>query len=185
MGNKILNGHTDENNTSLPSSITGSSLAKEDTSSNPAIEGLDLEATAKAAAYELKKKHPTIEFTSGRRGVTDQARAMAQNIVESSNRKWITATYIATDPIKKLQKWVDDNPTKTAVADISTGLETIMNSMTDAERAQVSKHLTGEAFDVKPVTKDAAVIKKDMQSLKGAKKFLEREGGLVRWHVQF
>src|SRR5260221_727966 len=36
-----------------------------------------------------------------------------------------------------------------------------------------------------PQEKDAATIKADMAALPGATKFLEEEGGLVRWHVQF
>jgi hypothetical protein len=75
--------------------------------------------------------------------------------------------------IRKLQKWVDDNPTKTAAADISTGLEMTMNSMTAVERAQVSKHLTGKAFDVKPVTKDAAIIMSDITPLRGSPDFCQ------------
>jgi hypothetical protein len=53
-----------------------------------------------------------------------------------------------------------------------------------SKAGQISKHLTGDAFDVQPVTKNADAIKKSMRNLPGAK-FLEKEGGLVRWHVQF
>src|SRR5438552_18981740 len=55
------------------------------------IEALDLAATARTAAYALKKAHPSIRFTSGRRSKEDQARAMASNVVK--NRKWIEQTF--------------------------------------------------------------------------------------------
>jgi hypothetical protein len=42
-----------------------------------------------------------------------------------------------------------------------------------------------DAFDVQPVTKNAASIKKSIQNLPGIKKLLEKEGGLVRWHAEF
>jgi hypothetical protein len=158
---------------------------EEEKESSEDIEALDLHPTAKAAAYELKKKRPTIVFTSGRRNVTEQALAMAGNIVSSGNRNWMKDTYTDSAPLLELQKWVNDNPSKTRKDDISTALETAMNAMTDAERGKISKHLTGEAFDVKPVTKDADAIKKDIESLTGKTKFLDKEGGLVRWHVQF
>ena len=56
-----------------------------------AIEKLDLEPAARAAAYELKRLHPGVVFTSGRRDKVGQARAMASNVVK--NREWITQTY--------------------------------------------------------------------------------------------
>ena len=61
---------------------------------DPAIEALNLRGAARRAAYALKKVHPAVKFTSGRRGKEDQARAMASNVV--SNRKWIEQTYRAT-----------------------------------------------------------------------------------------
>ena len=43
--------------------------------------------------------------------------------------------------------------------------------------------LSGLAFDVQPVTEDADAIKKSIRALAGLDKFLEMEGGLVRWHA--
>jgi len=62
----------------------------EDTS-DPQIEALDLAVTARIAAYALKKAHPSVKFTSGRRDKADQADAMANKVVK--NRKWIEQTY--------------------------------------------------------------------------------------------
>jgi uncharacterized protein DUF4157 len=146
------------------------------------IEALGLAKTAKEAAKMLKKKHPDILFTSGRRTVAQQAHAMASNIVQSNNRQWIKQTYRSA---AKLQKWVDDNPKVTTVDDIAKGLETVLNAMAESDRAKISKHLSGEAFDVQPQDKDAEAIKKDIQALPGITKFLDKEGGLIRWHAQF
>lgn len=149
---------------------------------DPAIDALDLNATAKAAAKDLKKKHPEISFTSGKRGVADQAHAMASNIVSSKNRKWIADTYKAAPT---LQKWVDDHAEATTVDDLAKGLKETMDGLTEAELNAVSKHFTGAAFDVQPQDKDADAIKKDMQGLTGVTRFLDKESGLVRWHAQF
>ncbi|MEO8662840.1 MAG: hypothetical protein ABI693_30550 [Bryobacteraceae bacterium] len=150
---------------------------------DPEIEALDLGVVAKAAAYELKTAHPSVKFTSGRRGKDDQARAMASNVV--FNRKWIQETYVANDASKACQKWVDDNPTRKAKTDVAAGLLAVMNSLTDAQLSKLSKHLSGDAFDVQPVEQDADAIKATINSLTGLSRFLEKEGGLVRWHAQF
>jgi hypothetical protein len=147
------------------------------------IEGLDLSDIAKKAAYELKKKHPAVTFTSGRRDKEDQARAMAGNMVQ--NRNWIEDTYAESKASKACQKWVNENKEAKSVEEIAAGLKGVLDGLSEAELAQLSKHLTGEAFDVQPVEKDAAAIKKTIRGLTGLSKFLDREGGLVRWHAQF
>lgn len=155
--------------------------AKQET--DAAIEALDLATTAKRAAYSLKKKHPSVTFTSGRRGKADQARAMASNV--ALNRKWIEQTYAKTTARTKLQEWVDKNPDKKTKDEIAAGLETVLDTLSGAQLDSLSRHLTGRAFDVKPVETDAAAIKKTIRALKGLHRFLEKEGGLVRWHAQF
>jgi hypothetical protein len=156
------------------------------TTVDAAIEALDLAPSARAAAYALKSEHPGVSFTSGRRDKGDQARAMAGNVVK--NRQWITETYVASDLRKSLQKWLDDNPKAVKKDEIEAGLLAVFNAATPEAVGKFSKHLSGEAFDVLPVTDDtsqADAIKKTIRSLSGLDKFLETEGGLVRWHVQF
>jgi len=150
---------------------------------DPAIEKLNLRGNAKEGAYALKKAHPAVQFTSGRRGREDQARAMASNVVD--NRKWIEQTYRVTTISQACQKWVDDNPNKKSQDEIAAGLLSVFNAHTDDEVGKISKHLSGDAFDVQPVDKDAEAIKTTIRALKGLDKFLEKEGGLVRWHAQF
>jgi hypothetical protein len=150
---------------------------------DPAIEVLNLRGAAKRAAYALKKAHPTVKFTSGRRGKSDQARAMASNVV--LNRKWIAQTYVSTPASRACQTWVDKNPDKTTKEEVAAGLLGVLNSQSDASLAHLSKHLSGDAFDVQPVELDAARIKRTIRGLRGLERFLEKEGGLVRWHAQF
>ena len=144
------------------------------------IEELNLEPVAKKAATILQSKHPEIDFTSGRRSIFQQAHAMAGNVV--INRKWIGQTYLAG---AKLQQWVDQHPEAKTVDQVTAGLEQVMNGMPDAELVRISRHLTGRAFDVRPVTANAAAIKADTLKLPGLHKFLDKEGGLIRWHAQF
>jgi len=150
---------------------------------DPEIEALDLALTAKIAAYALKKAHPDVEFTSGRRNKRDQARAMSENVV--LNRKWIEQTYAKTTARDNCQKWVDDHPDKQTQEEIEAGLASVIEALPDAELAKLSKHLSGEAFDVQPVTVDAEKIKATIRSLPGQNVFLDMEGGLIRWHAQF
>jgi hypothetical protein len=144
------------------------------------IEELNLEPVAKKAATILQSKHPEIEFTSGRRTKFQQAHAMANNVV--LNRRWIGQTYLAG---AKLQQWVDQHPEAKTIDQITAGLEQVMKGMPDSELVKLSRHLTGRAFDVRPVTANAAAIKADILKLPGLHKFLDKEGGLVRWHAQF
>src|SRR5688572_8151237 len=160
---------------------TGAAGATSD--SDPDIEALKLRGTARKAAYALKKKHPSVKFTSGRRNKEDQARAMASNVV--LNRNWIEQTYASSAVSRACQKWVDKNPDQKTKDEIQAGLLSILNDATDAQLALLSKHLSGDAFDVQPVEIDAAAIKKTIRRLKGLDRFLEKEGGLIRWHAQF
>jgi len=150
---------------------------------DPDIEALDLAPTAKKAAYELKRAHPSVIFTSGRRNKRDQARAMSENVI--LNRRWIEQTYAKTIASDNCQKWVNENPDKTTQHEIEEGLANVIDALPEAELARLSKHLSGDAFDVQPVTEDAEKIKATIRSLHGLKVFLDMEGGLIRWHAQF
>ncbi|HWX43189.1 MAG TPA: hypothetical protein VN345_18730 [Blastocatellia bacterium] len=150
---------------------------------DPKIEALKLNDTARQAAYNLKAKHPGIIFTSGRRDKADQARAMASNVIK--NHKWIVQTYKPTPVSTACQDWVDQNPDATSATEIAAGLESVLNGFTNQELRQLSLHLSGDAFDVQPVSQNAAQIEADIRALPGLDKFLDKEGGLLRWHAQF
>lgn len=157
----------------------------------PEIEALNLSEVAKRAAYALKKAHPSVKFTSGLRDRGDQARAMASNV--AINRNWIQDTYSPCTARDKCQGWVNKNKDKKTAQEIAVGLKVVMDRLTDRQLSDLSRHLSGNAFDVRPEKKDAEVIKNTLRGLTAAAKkegnkhakFLEKEGGLVRWHAQF
>ena len=107
---------------------------------------------------------------------------MAGNVVKT--RDYIKKTYTSSDASKACQKWVDDHPEAKSQKDIAAGLLTTLKGL-GSKAGQISKHLTGDAFDVQPVTKDADAIKKAIKDLAGLDKFLEKEAGLTIWHAQF
>ena len=148
------------------------------------IDALKLAPVARAAAIALRWKHPGVKFTSGRRAVADQARAMSQNVAK--NRKWIAQTYISTPERRELQAEVDKLGPHATAETIAHVLGSLMEDWTDAQKGRVSKHFSGEAFDVQPVPgKEGDAIKASIRKLPGLVKFLETEGGLIRWHAQF
>lgn len=155
----------------------------------PEIDALDLQPKAKKVAIALKTKYSQITFNSGKRDAAEQASAMAANVVE--DRTGYFATYKATDLAKQLQDWVDKNPKATDQATIAAGLKSVMDTWANKDLLRLSKHLTGEAFDMQPIESDkqAADIKKDAKEMaqkegSSGSDFLEKEGKLTRWHVQ-
>ncbi|MCP2341532.1 S8 family serine peptidase [Actinomadura rupiterrae] len=146
------------------------------------IADLRLSEPARTGAALLLARHPGTVFTSGRRDARAQAHAMAVNVV--ANRRWIEQTYSSEPERAELQQWVDHHPAATA-DQIAAGLRAILDGWSDARRARLSKHFGGLAFDVQPVTADADQIKADIRALPGLDRFLDREGGITRWHAQF
>lgn len=155
----------------------------------PALDvgNLDLSGAAKTGAESLKTQFgQIIVFTSGRRTVASQSKAMAQNIVSTANRNWIENTYAASPERKELQDWVDKNPQATSVAQIQAGLSAIMDNWGDSQRVKISRHFAGLAFDMVPVrgAKEEDVVRA-IKVLPSFKKFLDGEGGVDVWHVEF
>jgi len=177
MANSHIPGPNDLN------APTRSTDAPKTAENDPEIEALKLAPTARTAAYALKKAHPSVNFTSGRRSKEDQAHAMASNVVK--NRKWIEETYLNSLLRKRCQDWVDNHPDKRTQAEIQQGLISVFNASDDDDLSKFSKHLSGMAFDVQPVENNAEKIKQTIRGLSELDKFLEKEGGLVRWHAQF
>jgi len=148
------------------------------------IDSLRLTGAADAGARALKKAHPDVVFTSGRREVADQARAMSGNV--AVNRRWIGQTYANTPEARALQAWVNAHPEADTAGEIAAGLVGVMAGWTDVQKGRLSKHFSGQAFDVQPVSGPRGdAIKATIRALPGLVKFLDREGGLVRWHAQF
>jgi hypothetical protein len=149
-----------------------------------AISDLDLVDYAEASAKKLKADFPSVVFTSGRRNSQQQANAMAGNIAQ--NRKWIEQTYVASTERDELQKWVDSHPSATTMEQISAGLVGIMNGWSDAKKKTLSRHFSGQAFDVQPVAGTPGdLMKTAIKALPNLRNFLEKEGGLIIWHADF
>lgn len=148
------------------------------------IDDLNLKEPALAGAKALLNAHPDVVFTSGYRDVAGQARAMAGNVVQ--NRRWIEQTYVATAERTQLQDWVDAHPEAKTQAEIAAGLESVMTSWTDSQKKNISRHMIGLAFDLKPMSgENGAKVMATIENLPKKHKFLTKEGGLVIWHVQF
>ena len=154
-----------------------------DGKTDPEIEILGLRPIARAAAYALKAQHPGVIFTSGRRNKVDQARAMSQNIAQ--NRLYIVQTYRETKVSRLCQQWVDEHPNAVSAQQIAVGLLSVLNALSDSDAGQLSRHLSGDAFDVQPVLPDIDGIMVTIRTLKGLHQFLEKEAGLDRWHAEF
>ena len=162
--------------------VSGAAAATDDT--DPDIEALNLRGAARKGAYALKKTHPSVTFTSGRRDKEDQARAMASNVV--LNRNWIEETYASSKVSKACQKWVDDNPEKTTKEDIQEGLLSVLNDATDCAVGDVEQAPVGRRLR-RPTGRHRC--RRDQEDHPWRSKvwteFLEKEGGLIRWHAQF
>ncbi|WP_250510338.1 hypothetical protein [Caballeronia sp. GACF4] len=150
------------------------------------IDDLDLAPHAKVGAESLRQQFGSIVvFTSGRRSVDDQARVMAHNIVEKQDRQWIGKTYING---QELQKWVDDHPKAQTQEELEAGLLSVMNTWDETKLGNLSRHLTGAAFDMQPITSDKRKAVRDALDelpFVEANKILENESGVKVWHVPF
>lgn len=148
---------------------------------------LGLIGAAADAAADLAIAHPDAVFTSGRRTRREQARAMAENIAKST-RQWINRTYKLSAVRDACQAWIDKHPEAQTLDALEAGLSSVLDGFTPNDLAHLSKHLSGEAFDVKPV--DGLSGRMILMALRQVVRkhggtLLEKEGGIVRWHAQF
>lgn len=150
------------------------------------IAQMKLSRIAREGAERLQAECPWVVFTSGRRDLDEQAHAMAVNV--SLNRNWIQETYLHADA---LHQWVMDHPEADTAKALHEGLYNHLLSLPDSAVFKISYHLTGDAFDVRPMVHEGKAtlygekILEVMRSLPGLDKVLLKEGGLVRWHAQF
>lgn len=140
---------------------------------------LNLAEPANTIARYLAWTFPEVIFTSGRRMLSDQAHAMAENI--RLNRNWIQQTYVPSHASLACQSYVDD---ATTGGDIAAGLLAVLAQFSDVELAKLSKHLSGEAFDIMPVNDPVLIGWLHARAAAVGGKFLTREGGLARFHFE-
>lgn len=152
------------------------------------IDQMHLSRYAREGAEILQRECPFVIFTSGRRDLDAQAKAMAENVY--LDRNFVHKVYRHGAAI---HAWVLENPQINTVDELHDGIYTFMLGMSDADLWTLSAHLTGDAFDVKPLVNSAGEptlygqkilsVMNDLPNLSA--KPLTREGSLVRWHCQF
>jgi peptidoglycan hydrolase-like protein with peptidoglycan-binding domain len=165
--------------TSPPSPIAPTPAAGGD----PAIEQLNLSEPARSAAYAIKRRHPWVVFTSGRRDAARQAWAMAGNVVK--NRRWIAETYAANPVSAASQSWVDAHPEARTQQAIADGLLSVFKAFSPRDLGRLSHHLSGLAFDVRPEPSQSTAFWNTVRGLPGVRQYFDTEGGLSIWHVGF
>lgn len=149
-----------------------------------------LRSTAQAVATRFCADYPNAVITSSRRDRQTQAKDMAENVV--INREWIGKTYSSSEVSIGCQAWVDLHPEAVTLEDIASGLYGVLAQFSDNDLHHLTWHLTGDAFDVEPVLDDTGdAMQAALQSAVndhiaagGQGKFMTREGGLIRWHIQ-
>lgn len=144
-------------------------------------QGREMYLTAKAEAAAIILYDLGARFTSGHRDVRQQARAMAVNTL--LNRKWVGQTYRKGGPI---QAWIDAHPDATQADELAEGIYQLIAALPPDQ--QISHHLLMPCpvFDIEPrIDAIGERIYQAIPTLPGLTKFLEREGGLIRWHVEF
>ncbi len=139
-------------------------------------------------ALALEAQCPGVVFTSGARTPDSQAQAMASNIA-IAGPSWLASTYKASPVLRKciaavlaLQPEDRNDP-----AALATALLGAFVGFSLEELAELSEHLSREAFDVQPGTCPLELLERlvNQAVADGAVgKLLTLEGGLVRWHVQ-
>ncbi len=148
------------------------------------IDALGLSPVARRAAETLRSRYPSVQFTSGWRTREDQARAMARNV--QAQRDFIATGYKDCSVKRACQEWVEANPGAITEGDLAAGLLSVLQAFDTPALAKLSKHFTGDAFDVKPPALNPEDIRAEMQKLPGLERFMERrDGSVVRWHAQF
>jgi hypothetical protein len=141
------------------------------------IMDMNLEPDVADKARQLELLAGNVVFTSGRRTVAQQARAMATNETESPG--YIQSTYAESEAKEALLAWLAANPGADKPT-MTQGFTDVLNGLTPDQQIKISRHLTGRAFDIQPNS-----ASEDQVNSLEPQLFLTTEGGLSRWHVQF
>lgn len=165
--------------------------------------GYGLQGDALTVGRALLKRFPFVVITRGRSSLEEQAAAMAANectrrdewlekakaaamsgAKPERHRPWIENTYLDSPPKRALVEWSERHP-KAMKGEMAAAFVGIMRTFRDAELGLLTRHLSGEALDVRPMLDQIQVaewLRAEAVRLGG--KFLETEAGLIRWHWQ-
>jgi hypothetical protein len=152
------------------------------------LDQLRLAPRAKTGAVLLNERFPDIQFTSGLRDTRAQARVMASNQLRKPF--WIKNTYIHG---RDLQQLIDaQGPQLLTQVALQEFIQNWLESRSVEDLAGFSRHLGGYAFDIKPIVDhkgDTTALGFDVLAFVHTvvlpEKFLQWEGGLQVWHLQF
>jgi len=154
------------------------------------IDQLKLSPNARKGAEWVKARYPGLVFTSGRRDVMGQARAMAWNVA-AYGRDWMRNTYKPSAVIDALYQWLDVHPQESRYKVIADGFHECLLACHSDHLMRLSRHLTGDAWDAAWPGTDAEGericqdIRDNMPKECGLDKVIDREGGLRIIHAQF
>ncbi len=148
------------------------------------IDELDLDPIMKSRAEELRAKCPWVIYTSGRRNLEQQARAMAQNHI-ADPQTYLVKTY--TQGKVFLASIVDMAPVD------QRSIEKVTNAIATVLKEQPNllhwRHQDGTCVDIQPVedafgepTEKGQEVIRFIRNCPDTVTFLTREGGLRRWH---
>lgn len=111
------------------------------------IAQMRLSPNAAHAAQIVMAQHPTAIFTSGRRDMREQAKAMAVNTIKYGVG-WLGDTYKNKQMVAELEEWMEQNLEKTASIQMLT--EGFYLTLTEKQAGQLSQfpHPRGDAWDI-------------------------------------
>ncbi len=148
------------------------------------IDELDLDPIMRTRAEELMAQCPFVVFTSGRRGIDAQARAMAQNHV-ADPQSYLMKTYQHGKIF--LASIVDMAPVdQRSVEKVAAAIKSVLEEQPDVLHW---RHRDGTCVDIQPLedafgepTEKGRQVIRYIQNCPDTVTFLMREGGLRRWH---
>lgn len=160
------------------------------------LQELRLSPTAEKAALFVLKLHPEAIFTSGKRDIMDQARAMAQNAIRYGSG-WLDSTYKDKRIVKCLMTYMEENPEHCAEPKILA--HHFYEQLQEHFSGDLMKfpHVRGDAFDIQyPRLKnglhDKPSADRIMATIRSLPEFgmplewvTDQEGKLRVIHVQF
>ena len=159
------------------------------------IDEMRLSPNAKRAAQLVLAAHPTVIFTSGRRDVRDQARAMAQNVMHYGT-DWLGQTYKNQHMVRSLVDWTHAHLESTASLSLMT--EGFYHTLVTGQAGQLAQfpHVRGDAFDIQcPRFASGQIDEQAVNAIRhtivmlpvslGLQLILTREGALRIVHAQF
>lgn len=159
------------------------------------IDQMALSPNAKRAANLVRAAHPDACFTSGRRDVGGQARAMAANVIRYGSA-WIKDTYRDPVLVSLLMTHTEEHPEQ--CAEVKLLAKGFYDTLIEHYAGHLSRfpHLRGDAFDLAwPRLADGQIDRPKGQAIcttietlpveLGLKLLLKKEGRLDVIHAEF